>query len=140
MTEVNVTKLINVPAKLVWAEIETFRGIENYSPIAKSIVVGQGVGAGRTCYLPDGAEITEKLTVLDQENMYMEYMILTGPFPISNYTGKVKVSANGTNSSSVSWGSSYEVGEEAQAQMEEAFSGIYDAIISGLEEMITEKA
>lgn len=136
MTEVKVTREVNVSADAVWAEVEPFSGIENYSPIAKSVVTGQGEGAKRTCRMPDGAQIHEELTVLNSADKYMEYTILDSPLPISNYTGKVKVRSTGPDSCEISWGSTYEVAPEAAAQMDEMLTGIYNAIISGLEELV----
>jgi len=137
MTEVNVTKEVNVSADAVWAAVEPFSGIEHYSPIASSIVTGSGEGAKRTCTMPDGAQIHEELTVLNSADMYLEYVILESPLPVFNYTGKVKVTRTGDDSCEISWGSTYEVVPEAAAQMDEMLTGIYNAIISGLEELVT---
>lgn len=140
MIEVKVTKEVNVSADAVWAEVALFSGIENYSPIAKSVVTGSGEGAKRTCTMPDGAQIHEELTVLNSADKYMEYTILESPLPITNYTGKVKVVSTGADSCEISWGSTYNVGPEAAAQMEEMLTGIYNAIISGLEELVSANA
>ena len=59
MTEVIVSKSIDVPANKAWEKLASFRGIEEFSPIEKSETTGQGAGATRTCYLPDGAAIHE---------------------------------------------------------------------------------
>lgn len=140
MTEIKVTKAVNVSAEAVWAAVEPFSGIEHYSPIASSVVTGSGEGAKRTCTMPDGAKIHEELTVLKSAEKYLEYTILESPLPITNYTGKVKVTSTGADTCEISWGSTYEVGPEAAAQMNEMLTGIYNAIISGLEELVSAKA
>lgn len=47
------TKQVDSPASKVWEKVAEFRGIEESSPIARSVVEGNGVGAKRTCYMPD---------------------------------------------------------------------------------------
>ena len=95
MTEVIVNKSINVSAEQAWAKLSSFRGIEEFSPIAKSETVGNGAGATRTCYMPDGAAIHEVLDLVEDGKMEMEYQITDGPFPITGYVSAVKVEAIG---------------------------------------------
>jgi len=136
MANVNVTKSINVSATDVWSKLSTFEGIENFSPIAKSIVQGQGVGAKRTCIMPDGAEINEVLNKLDNDNMHFEYEILSGPFPISNYVSNVSVKATDSNQCEISWGCNFNVDEHAEKEMKTVFEGFYHVIIDSLETLI----
>jgi len=136
MTNVNVTKSINVSAIEAWSKLAAFEGIEHFSPIAKSVVEGQGVGAKRTCTLPDGAEIKEVLNKLDNDNMHLEYEILTGPFPISNYVSNVIVKDKGSNNCEVSWGCNFNVDASAESEMKSTFEGFYNVIIDSLETLI----
>ena len=136
MTNVNVTKTINVPAASVWAKLESFRGIEKFSPIARSVAEGEGVGTKRTCYMPDNAEIKEELTKLDNENMQLEYIILSGPFPITDYVSTVKVKAIDENTCEVSWGSTFVVGEAPESDIIGLFDNFYNVIIDSLEALI----
>ncbi|MCE7997116.1 MAG: SRPBCC family protein [Roseivirga sp.] len=133
MTEVNVTKTIQAPANKIWETISSFRGIEKFSPIAKSVTEGEGAGAKRTCYMPDGAEIHEVLTEVDQDVMQLQYIITEGPFPVQGYLSTVKVTEVDQNSCTVSWGSQYEVSDEAAPDMKELFEGFYNVIIDSLE-------
>ena len=61
MTKVNVNQTINASANDTWKTISSFEGIENFSPVARSTKTGDGVGALRSCFLPDDAEIKEEL-------------------------------------------------------------------------------
>ncbi|MFY0651493.1 MAG: SRPBCC family protein [Cyclobacteriaceae bacterium] len=140
MTEVKVTKTINAPAAPVWAKIAAFSGIEDFSPIERSVVEGDGEGAKRTCYMPDGAEINETLLKLDNDAMELEYDIVSGPFPFTNYIGKVKVASKGNNSSEVSWGSTFEEQEGTKAAMEELLGGFYHTMIDQLETLASVEA
>ncbi len=138
MAHVNVTKSINVSASDAWSKLATFEGIEHFSPIAKSVVEGQGVGAKRTCTMPDGAEINEVLNKLDNTNMHLEYEILSGPFPIRNYISNVNVKDMGSSNCEISWGCDFNVDVKAESEMKSVFEGFYHVIIDSLETLIKE--
>lgn len=50
MTEVIVSKQINVPAEKAWKALSSFRGIENYSPIERSETKGEGAGGNKVLF------------------------------------------------------------------------------------------
>lgn len=133
MTTVSVTKQINVPAKKAWEALSSFRGIENYSPIASSTTSGAGKGATRTCVMPDGAEINEVLNFVEDDNMEMQYKITDGPFPITNYVSDVKVSEVTATSSTITWECEFDAASEAEEEMKGLFGGFYNVIIENLE-------
>ena len=133
MIQIKVTKQINSPANAAWEKIAAFSGIEDYSPIAKSVVEGNGVGAKRTCFMPDNAEIHEFLSLLDHDRMQLEYDMISGPFPIKNYKGKVAVKALSESTCEVSWGSEFELDGASESEIRPLFEGFYAATIDGLE-------
>jgi uncharacterized protein YndB with AHSA1/START domain len=133
MTKVSVSKQINVPAKKVWDALSSFRGIENYSPIASSTTSGEGKGATRTCVMPDGAKINEILNFANNDKMEMQYIITDGPFPITNYISDVKVTEVDTANSNVTWECMFESSSEAENDMKSLFGGFYNVIIESLE-------
>lgn len=139
MTEVKVKKTINIPSEKAWKKISSFRGIEEFSPIARSVVQGEGEGATRQCYMPDGAEISELLSKVDSSEMTIQYKITKGPFPISNYLSTVTVESESEETCSVSWGAQFEVEAENEAAMKELFEGFYHVIIDSLENLINAK-
>ncbi len=136
MTEVVVSKQINVAASKAWANLSSFRGIEQISPIERSVTVGEGEGAKRTCYMPDGAEIYEVLSKVDNSVMEMQYKITAGPFPIEGYLSTVKVESTGDNSCKITWGCEFETNLEAEQEMINLFEGFYNVIIDSLESLI----
>lgn len=136
MTEVIVNKSISVPAEKVWEKLSSFRGIENYSPIEKSVTEGNGAGATRTCFMPDGAEIYEVLERVEDEAMEMEYKITEGPFPVTGYVSTIKVEAIDDSNSKVTWGCEFETSPEAEQDMKDLFGGFYNVIIESLESVI----
>ena len=136
MTKVRVSKQINVPAKKAWDALSSFRGIENYSPIASSTTFGKGKGATRTCIMPDGAKINEILNFAEDSKMEMQYIITDGPFPITNYVSDVKVTEVDTENSNITWECEFESSSEVQEEMEGLFGGFYNVIIEDLEKYI----
>ena len=133
MNEVIVSKSINVPANKAWDALSSFRGIENYSPIAKSITEGNGAGATRTCIMPDNSEIHEVLNFANNDSMEMQYKITDGPFPIEGYVSDIKISPNSENGCVITWGCEFDSAEEVKNDMENLFDGFYNTIIDELE-------
>lgn len=136
MEEVIVSKSINVSADVAWKKLSSFRGIEEFSPIERSETVGEGAGATRTCYMPDGAAIYEVLEEVENEKMEFQYKITEGPFPITGYVSNVKVEKTGEGSCKVTWGCEYETAPEAKDEMKKLFEGFYNVIIDSLESLI----
>jgi hypothetical protein len=136
MTKVNVSKTIQVPAAKAWSTLSSFRNIEAISPIERSETVGEGVGAKRTCYLPDGAAIYEVLNKMESDTMEMQYKITEGPFPVTGYVSDIKVKALGDSSCNITWECEFSSEDEAKDAMTELFSGFYNVIIDSLETMI----
>lgn len=133
MTEVVVSKQINVSAANAWNKLVSFRGIEEISPIERSVTEGEGEGAKRTCYMPDGAAIHEILSKVDNDNMEMQYQITEGPFPVTGYLSTVKVEGIGDSRCKVTWGCEFETPAEHKEAMSELFGGFYHVIIDSLE-------
>lgn len=138
MEEVIVSKSINVSAEKAWAKLSSFRGIEEFSPIEKSETIGQGAGATRTCYLPDGAAIHEVLEAIEDDKMEMQYKITEGPFPIKRYLSNIKVEKTGERNCKITWGCEFETESETKDEMLKLFEGFYHNIIDNLENLITD--
>ena len=117
MTEVVVSKQIDVQAVDAWKKLSSFRGIEEFSPIERSQTEGDGEGAKRTCFMPDGAAIYEVLNKVDDSVMEMQYAITEGPFPITGYLSTVKIAETGADSCKVTWGCEFETSGEAEDEM-----------------------
>lgn len=137
MTEVIVSKKINVSADQAWMKLSSFRGIEDFSPIERSETKGQGAGATRTCYMPDGAAIHEVLEEVHDNQKEMQYKITEGPFPVSGYVSNIKVEEIGENSAKITWGCEFESTKEVEGEMVALFEGFYHTIIDSLENLIS---
>ncbi len=129
MTEVVVSKQINVTAIIAWEKLSSFKGIEEFSPIEKSKTSGTGEGATRICYLPDGAAIHEVLSMVDESSKEFQYKITEGPFPITGYISTVKVTSTGNDSCKVTWGCEFETFPETEKEMIALFNAYYYIIL-----------
>ena len=136
MTEVIVSKSIQVPANKAWEKLSSFRGIEEFSPVERSETTGEGPGATRTCYLPEGVAIHEVLDLVENDSMEMQYKITEGPFPIKGYVSTVKVSPIGQTECKITWGCEFECEKEVEDEMIKLFEGFYNVIIESLEGVI----
>lgn len=136
MSEVIVSKKINSPANTAWEILSSFRGIEKFSPIERSETNGEGEGATRTCFLPDGAAIHEVLSKVDNSQKEFEYKITKGPFPVTDYISTVKVTDIDADNCEIKWGCNFQTSSEAEKEMKDLFAGFYNVIIESLETMI----
>jgi hypothetical protein len=137
MTKVNVTKSIQVSASDAWTKLSAFSGIENFSPITRSVLEGEGIGAKRSCFLPDDSEIKETLDKVDHNTMDLQYSIQSGPFPISGYVSDVSVKPVSDSSCEIFWTSEFNVNEGAPVEdMTGLFEGFYNTMIENLETLI----
>ena len=140
MTEVSISKQINVPAEMAWAKLSEFVGIEDFSPIVKSSMEGEGPGAIRTCHMPDGAVFTEELEILDGSRRILEYTILTSPLPVSDYHSRVQIEDVDEEKCQFTWSAKFNVSEESKPDMVAMFKGFYSTAIDGLESLLSVKA
>lgn len=64
----------NIPASAIWTSLESFGGIEEYSPTIKdSYIVGDqktGIGAKRRCTFTDGSSVVETIIEYDEGEGY----------------------------------------------------------------------
>ena len=136
MAEVQVSKSINVAAKQAWAKLSSFSGIEEYSPVEICTVVGDGVGATRICYMPNGVIIYEVLEKLADTKMEMQYKITVSPFPITDYVSNIKVEELSEEECRIIWSCKFKVKPKNEEEMKTLFEGLFDSIIDELELLI----
>ncbi len=88
MTEVTITKVVDVEAQNAWNAIRSIGGLDRwFQLIAKCQVQGQGVGAKRVCELTNGVTLIERLEQIDDAGKVFKYSITDSPLPVSNYLG-----------------------------------------------------
>lgn len=119
---------INMTPTDLWTEVAAFSGAEKLFPdmFASSSIEGTGLGALRTCVLADGTgEILEEITNIDEENMILEYKVVSAPFAVSDITGTMQVIPieGEENNCILKWSTSYQVDESTAANTKEEWQG-----------------
>ena len=137
MTYTEHMATLNVASKDLWATLSQFSGIHDWHPmIASSTIEGEGVGATRTCTMPDGGELIETLLAVDEENMKMTYNITSSPLPVSGYEGTMAVKDLGDGTSELHWSSVFAVPDEAKEEILATMDMVYKTGFEGLEKML----
>lgn len=134
-SEVTTKSVVDIKTEIVWGKLIGFGGTERFVPelIEKVNVEGKGVGAVRNIYLIGGGEIIEELTKIDDITHQMEFIILSTPMPISNYTGIFKVNKISHNKCEVTFISRYSVSSENKKEIESVIKGFQETFISNLD-------
>jgi len=140
MTNVTAKDTINAAADEVWKTLSSFGDVEKYIPLVKSTtVVGSGVGAKRTCIVPNesGGEgkIEEELKSLDNDAKTFSYSITSSPMPFVNYLGTVKVKDLGNGRCEVEWSSTFEPKGMAEEEVVKILKDVYLTAIDGLKKL-----
>jgi len=140
MTNVTAKITINAAANEIWKTLSSFRDVEKYIPLVKSsTVVGSGVGAKRTCIVPNesGGEgkIEEELKSLDNDAKTFSYSITSSPMPLVNYLSTVKVKDLGNGRCEVEWSSTFEPKGMAEEEVDKMINDIYVTAIDGLKKL-----
>ena len=140
MTNVTEKGTINAAADEVWKTLSSFRDVEKYIPLVKSSTVeGSGVGAKRTCIIPNesGGEgkVEEELKSLDNDSKTFSYSITSSPMPLENYLSTVKVKDLGNGRCEVEWSSTFEPKGMPEEEVAKMIKDIYLTALSGLKKL-----
>lgn len=139
------------PAK-VWAVLKDFGGIHKWHPAVADTKMEQRKDADSDAMLPhriltlkDGGSIVEKLREASDADMKLDYKMVEGTIPVSNYRAVMQVKAGpGAGESTLTWtGRFYNKANSMEAKPGEdnptavaAINGIYDAGLAGLKRML----
>jgi len=140
MTNVTAKVTINAAADEIWKTLSSFRDVEKYIPLVKSSTVeGSGVGAKRTCIIPNesGGEgkIEEELKSFDNDIKTFSYSITSSPMPLENYLSTVKVKDLGNGMCEVEWSSTFEPKGMPEEEVAKMINDIYVTAIDGLKKL-----
>ena len=140
MTNVVVKDTINAAADEIWKTLGSFRNVEKYIPLIKSSTVeGSGVGAKRTCIIPNESgqegKIEEEIQSFDDDAKTLSYSITSSPMPLEKYLGTVKVKDLGNGRCEVEWSSTFEPKGMPEEEVAKMINDIYVAAIDGLKKL-----
>lgn len=130
-TTIHVEESVQLQTKpsAVWALLGDYNGLYRWHP---AVAASQQQDKIRVLTLADGAQITEKLISIDEEQSCYSYSIEESPLPISHYQSSIQVKDNGQGGSVVSWSSHFNADGASDQEAEEVIRGIYQAGLSNL--------
>jgi carbon monoxide dehydrogenase subunit G len=132
MVSVKVSERVEATADQVWELFRDFGGVKRFSAgIEKVEVTGAGIGAVRTLGLPGGLSLQERLEAFDDRGRRLQYAIVAGPIPVSNYLATIEVRDEG-KACRVDWSSHFEPTGITDDQGRAMIEGVYKGGIAGV--------
>jgi hypothetical protein len=130
MAQVQKTETFGVSASELWSTVRDFAGIGNIMKGIEVTTKGEGPGAERTIAMQGGAEIVERLETLDDDEMRLQYSIIGGPLPLSDYLSTMQVREAGAGSE-LDRSGTFEPAGVSEEQAVSMVDGIYTSGIKG---------
>lgn len=131
-----------VPASAddVWEIVRQFNGLPSWHPmIAESEIedgrTAQEVGAVRNLTLADGAQVSERLLILDDDDRTYTYAFTDpGPMPVRSYRSTVRVAPiTATGEAFIEWWAWFDSDADVEQDMTNTFAaGVYGGGIEAL--------
>ena len=136
MVSVKVSERVEATADAVWDLFRDFGGIQRFSAgIEKVEVSGSGIGAVRTLGLPGGLSLQERLEAFDDRGRRLQYAIVAGPIPVSNYLATIEVKDEG-KACRIDWSSHFEPKGITDDQGRAMIEGVYKGGIAGVKKAL----
>jgi carbon monoxide dehydrogenase subunit G len=136
MVSVKVSERVEASADRVWDLFRDFGGIQRFtSGFEKVEVTGSGLGAVRTITLPGGAALQERLEAFDDRGRKLQYAIVGGPIPVSNYLATIEVKDEG-KACRIDWSSHFEPKGISEDQARAMIEGVYKGGIAGVKKAL----
>jgi carbon monoxide dehydrogenase subunit G len=136
MVSVKVSERVEASADRVWDLFRDFGGIQRFtSGFEKVEVTGSGIGAVRTITLPGGAALQERLEAFDDRGRKLQYAIVGGPIPVSNYLATIEVKDEG-KACRIDWSSHFEPKGISEDQARAMIEGVYKGGIAGVKKAL----
>ena len=131
---------IEAPASEVWRYVSDFAAIDQFMPpIARSVGTGDGVGMQRQCTFQDGAQITETLLALDDQQRSLKYNVHDpNPFPFEKYVSNTTVKELGAGRCEVEWTAEFEPQGMPAEDVTTLLQGLYQQGIDSLGQLTTQ--
>lgn len=114
MFKVRIENQLTAAPEQVWQVLRTFSLA--YFKGYPHTVTGQGVGTERRFELPDG-EMVERIIAIDEAERSLSYVIVKGPWPVTDYTANIQVRESETGSL-VTWSAEFHAGADPESTAE----------------------
>ena len=115
--------VIAAPAEKVWTVVRDFIGLTNWSNVVSAAHItndraADQVGAVRQLKIVDGGEFVETLVALSDEDMLLQYDIVDGPIPVTDYIATMRVYPVTANDTAyVTWSAAFDTADDQRDLM-----------------------
>ena len=115
--------VITAPAEKVWAVVRDFIGLTEWSNVVSAAritndMAADQIGAVRELKLGDGGDFIETLIALSDEDMSLQYDIVDGPIPVSNYIATMRVyPITASNTTYMTWSATFDTTDDQRELM-----------------------
>ncbi|MDA0272583.1 MAG: SRPBCC family protein [Proteobacteria bacterium] len=134
MKEINVRVSVNAPGEKVWEVLADYGGFLKWAGGSEDEITVEGEGIGMVRHLKmSGAELAERLTVLDPGKRILGYQLDYGePIGMKEYKAHVQVVDAGAGCEII-WRGEFTATDPGQeVQVGEALSAAYDGMTGAL--------
>jgi hypothetical protein len=117
----------------VWSAIGPFCAIKDWHPVVGTCTEDGKVPPTRTLVTKDGkVTFVETEVARDEAQRTYSYNFVSSPFPVTEYVGTIRVSANGSGMSTITWRGIFTPLTGKEKDAEAAFAGVYEAGLAAL--------
>jgi uncharacterized protein YndB with AHSA1/START domain len=127
--EIEIRKAIDVPAARVWAVIRTGEDVDLWF---SAITSCRREGDQRFCSMAGGGELSETITLTNEDHMTFGYRVDRHPLPVGPVEATMQVVDTGSGRSEIVWRAAFEGGEAEVAQVAGMLEGLYGQGIDSL--------
>jgi hypothetical protein len=130
-----LTRSVDVAAtpSAVWSMIGGFCAIKDWHPAIGTCSEDGKLPPTRKLVTKDGKTTFEETQIARDDSKYTySYNFVSSPFPVTQYIGTIKVSANGSGMSTITWHGTYTPLRGKEEDASDAFAGVYEAGLAAL--------
>lgn len=134
MARAYASAVIDAPIETVWDVVRNFNGLPDWHPAIASSEIEDGraadsVGAIRSFFLTDGAQVREQLVALDDRDHSLSYIFVLPAFPVENYVATMRLSpVSDSGATFAEWSASFdEAPEDAGKYVDIVSNGVFAA-------------
>lgn len=147
MATAYASKIIEAPVEAVWDAVRDFNGLPSWHPVIDRSEIEDGldadvVGAVRSLHLKDGAQVRERLLMLDDSRYAFAYNFEKPAFPVTDYVAHVRlVPVTDGDRTFAEWRASFDEAPEDRGKYQEIIStAVFQEGLEALAEAVPGRA
>ncbi|NRB37225.1 MAG: SRPBCC family protein [Pseudomonadales bacterium] len=136
-TEIEVSRIFDHPAKIVWKKFGKFCAIQKWQSLVDTCDVYENKrGIHRTIVMKDGGVFVERLQEYSDSRRQFSYNILSGPVPISDYVATLHYQNIGHRQTELTWTANFSVAEDTETAVIEDLTALFENGFDGMESIL----